>query len=160
MHAYVLINIVSTCVMISHWSARGTVDAKVSHRGSDSSSLYPPTPPTPPCTSSPISHRVKPWVKWGDSKSTVPLSLAATTTRSHWRAANTRWAERSKPGTAGTAWWTTATRTFSSTRTAPLSASTRGERRRGRPPRSKPPFRPRHEERNRHPSSPPGQRFH
>lgn len=72
-------------------------------------------------------------------------SLAVTTMRSHWRAASARWAGRSKRPTAETAWWTTATRTFSSTRTARLSASTPGERKKGRPLRSKPPFRPQRE---------------
>lgn len=92
---------------------------------------HTPAPPHPPDS------------RQSDGKSGA--SLAVTTTRSRWRAASARWAGRSKRPTAATAWWTTATRTFSSTRTAPLSASTPGERKRGRPLRSKPPLRPQRE---------------
>lgn len=61
---------VSTCafVIISHWSARGKCSCQ-SHR------LIVEEVIARACTlpSPPISHSVKPWVKWGDSKSTVPL---------------------------------------------------------------------------------------
>ncbi len=58
-----------------------------------------------------------------------PMSYTAIMMRNHWKAASIHWMGTWKEGTAETAWWTTVTRTLTSTRTALLSENTLGTRR-------------------------------
>lgn len=72
-----------------------------------------------------------------------PVSYTAIMMRNHWKAASIHWMATWKEGTAETAWWTTATRTLTSTRTALLLENTLGARR-GSPWKSRETIRAQH----------------